>query len=230
MEPLNELVARLRIARGLTQADLAHRAGCSVATLGGIEQGVSRRTHPRTAKSIYDALAKVHPLTEQEAADFIAQTGMSLALAGAPSGRLPDSQYMDEVVAGRVQYAGSDPHQRPPVARETLIFAGYRPGANAPEAAELTVPVIQAVADLVVTVGPAKAEAAIRSALSLLTPHVAPQGVQSIAPKPDDIRPPRGSVAKPSGEGSKEFIPHTAPAKTADPSKPKAAPINRRQG
>ena len=205
-------------------------------TLGKVEQGVPRRWTVRTARNVYQALAAVMPLTEEEAATYFAHTGMSPRLATSP-GRLPDNEYITEAAYGRVRYQGSLPHQRPPVPHETIWLAGYRPGAGAPEAAELTVPVQQAIADLVVTVGPARAEAAIRTLIAVGAAGAAGGPGASVPPKgaklggptpPEQIKAPPGSVGKVSGEGSKEFIPTTAQPKSKDPSKPQAQPIKRK--
>src|SRR5262249_48673682 len=47
---------RLRQGAGLTQEMLAERAGLSVATIGALEEGQRRRSHPHTVVALADAL------------------------------------------------------------------------------------------------------------------------------------------------------------------------------
>lgn len=50
-------LSRARRHAGLTQVELAAKAGCAAATVAAIEQGRRRRPHPRTMRRIAAALA-----------------------------------------------------------------------------------------------------------------------------------------------------------------------------
>ena len=49
-------VRTLRLRAGLTQEDLAERAGVTVDTIGALERGLRRRLYPHTARALADAL------------------------------------------------------------------------------------------------------------------------------------------------------------------------------
>jgi predicted ATPase/transcriptional regulator with XRE-family HTH domain len=59
---VGELVRRWRSRAGLTQEELAARAGLSVDGVGAVERGVHARPHPHTLRSLADALG----LTDEE--------------------------------------------------------------------------------------------------------------------------------------------------------------------
>lgn len=230
MKTLQDLLPRLRAERGWSQSDLAHKAGVSPATIAAIEQGVKRRWYPRTARSIYEALADAAPLDEADAAAYLAATGVRPPPPRTPPGRLDTAEYLAELAAGRVKPAGTGPMDRPDRPDRTLYWLGYRPGASVGEGAEVTVNIQCAVADLIVTVGPARAEAAIRSLMSIAASAPPPSGRgqgEGASKSPADLKPPPGSVARRTAEGSVEFIPVEKPPKTGDPAKPKARRIDR---
>jgi len=52
-----ELLRRYRVAAGLTQQELAERAGLSVRGLSDLERGLRRRPHADTARRIAEVLA-----------------------------------------------------------------------------------------------------------------------------------------------------------------------------
>jgi predicted ATPase/transcriptional regulator with XRE-family HTH domain len=55
-EPFAALLRRLREARGLTQEELAERAGLTVHGISALERGVRKRPYPHTVRSLADAL------------------------------------------------------------------------------------------------------------------------------------------------------------------------------
>src|ERR671919_352300 len=59
---------RLRKASGLSQEELAHRAGLTPNAVGTLERGERRRPYPHTVRALADALE----LEESERAEFIA--------------------------------------------------------------------------------------------------------------------------------------------------------------
>jgi len=62
------LLRRLRKASGLSQEELAHRAGLTSNAVGTLERGERRRPYPHTVRALADALE----LEESERAEFIA--------------------------------------------------------------------------------------------------------------------------------------------------------------
>jgi transcriptional regulator with XRE-family HTH domain len=54
--PFAELLSRLRMAKGLTQEDLAERAGMSVRGVSDLERGLRRRPQAATLKGLCEAL------------------------------------------------------------------------------------------------------------------------------------------------------------------------------
>ena len=84
----------LREAAGLTQEELAFRAGLSPHAVGALERGVRQRPHPHTVRSLADALG----LPEDERAVLIAavpkrsgtaSSGRQVALASSAVSPLP---------------------------------------------------------------------------------------------------------------------------------------------
>ena len=55
--PFGAVLRRLRLEAGLTQEELAERAGLSARGVSDLERGVRRRPHPDTARRLADALA-----------------------------------------------------------------------------------------------------------------------------------------------------------------------------
>jgi transcriptional regulator with XRE-family HTH domain len=51
-----EFVRRRRLQAGLTQEQLAERAGLTADTVGALERGLRRRLYPHTARALADAL------------------------------------------------------------------------------------------------------------------------------------------------------------------------------
>jgi predicted ATPase/transcriptional regulator with XRE-family HTH domain len=76
---LADTVRRLRLRAGLTQEELAERAGLTANTVGALERGLRRRLYPHTARAIADALA----LDDEERA---ALTELASGRAGAAAG------------------------------------------------------------------------------------------------------------------------------------------------
>lgn len=195
-------------------------AGITADTLAKMEQGAARKWEQRTALGVYHALSRVVPLTEAEAHDYLVQNELTPGLHGTsphavfpPPGRLPDDEYIREVAANRVVYAGSDRAQRPPLPTEPLTFAGYPVGASAPQPVTLTPTLLQLVSDLVATVGIIRAEEAVKALLTAKPPG-------SVG---GSIAPPPGAVAIDHAHGVREFLPVNPPApNVADPAKPKA--------
>ena len=54
--PLGTRLRRLREAAGLTQEELALRAGLTPNAVSDLERGKTRRPHPHTVRSLADAL------------------------------------------------------------------------------------------------------------------------------------------------------------------------------
>ena len=66
--PFGALLRRLREASGLTQEDLAARAGLSAKGISDLERGARRRPHPQTVRALADALE----LSKDERASLLA--------------------------------------------------------------------------------------------------------------------------------------------------------------
>lgn len=81
VEALPQLVKRLRIERGLSQRDLADRAGYHDEILGRVEQGRGNFS-ARSAEAMLTALADYRPVTPQEAHDFLVGAGVHTSLNG----------------------------------------------------------------------------------------------------------------------------------------------------
>jgi transcriptional regulator with XRE-family HTH domain len=62
------LLRRLRMDAGLTQQELAERAGLSLNAVNALERGVRRHPYPHTVRSLADALG----LSEEERASLLA--------------------------------------------------------------------------------------------------------------------------------------------------------------
>jgi len=82
VEGLGALVQSLRMRAGLSQADLAERAGLSAAAIGAIEQGTRRRPHPHTLRALAAALR----LAAAERAALLAAASASGKPVGPASG------------------------------------------------------------------------------------------------------------------------------------------------
>src|SRR5215204_2165021 len=72
---------RLREAAGLTQEELAERAGLSAKGISDLERGERRRPYPHTVRSLADALK----LSGDERASLLASVPRRSATAPAPS-------------------------------------------------------------------------------------------------------------------------------------------------
>src|SRR4028118_2120750 len=68
--PFAERLRRLRESAGLTQEELASRAGLTAKAVSALERGERKRPYPHTVRSLADALA----LTDAERADLQAAT------------------------------------------------------------------------------------------------------------------------------------------------------------
>jgi transcriptional regulator with XRE-family HTH domain len=86
--PFGTLLRRYREAAGLSQEDLAERAGLTEKGIGALERGERKRPQPHTLQQLATALQ----LSDQERAAFIAavpqRTGGGPALEVAPPGPL----------------------------------------------------------------------------------------------------------------------------------------------
>ena len=98
VEPLGELIRRLRTERRLTQTDLAEAVGVDPATIARTEQGRGKLQR-RNARSILDRLAEKRHLTEREVADFANQTGI---YAVDDEGLLSTHDLMTEIRRGTI--------------------------------------------------------------------------------------------------------------------------------
>ena len=89
-EPFGTMLKRLRDRAGLTQEELASRAGLTAKAVSALECGERRRPYPNTVRSLADALA----LTDAESASLAAAVpgrgeNVRAADAGAPPAVLP---------------------------------------------------------------------------------------------------------------------------------------------
>jgi predicted ATPase/transcriptional regulator with XRE-family HTH domain len=83
------IVRRLRRRAGLTQEELAERAGLTVNTIGALERGQRRRLYPHTARALADALG----LDDVERAGLTElASGRVAAAAGPPAAPVPAAE------------------------------------------------------------------------------------------------------------------------------------------
>ena len=54
---LGDRLIALRLARGLSQEQLADRTGLGIRTIGDIERGITARPHGETLRALFDGLA-----------------------------------------------------------------------------------------------------------------------------------------------------------------------------
>src|SRR5689334_15732526 len=78
-EAFKEWLKQRRKALDLTQAELAHRTGCSIYTVQRIEEGVAR-----PSRQLADLLAAGLELAPEERADFIKRARSAPLRAAAP--------------------------------------------------------------------------------------------------------------------------------------------------
>src|SRR3712207_5779243 len=86
--PFGVRLRRVREAAGLTQEDLAARAGLSAKGISDLERGARRRPHPHTVRALADALE----LSEEDRASLLAavpRRGDTAAPAVVPGSTLP---------------------------------------------------------------------------------------------------------------------------------------------
>jgi transcriptional regulator with XRE-family HTH domain len=95
---LGQLLRQHRVAAGLTQSDLAERAGLSVRGISDLERGVRRAAHPHTVRQLAVALA----LGEQETARL-----MAAARGEDVSGSADELRAVDSNDAGAQSSGGS---------------------------------------------------------------------------------------------------------------------------
>jgi tetratricopeptide (TPR) repeat protein/transcriptional regulator with XRE-family HTH domain len=88
LPPFGDLLRQHRAAAGLTQEELAERAGLSVRTLGDLERGVSGAPHRHTVTMLARALA----LTGDERTAFEGSARRRRALADTPAPQWPAHQ------------------------------------------------------------------------------------------------------------------------------------------
>ena len=93
-EPFAVLLRRLREARGLTQEELAARAGLTVHGVSALERGVRKRPYPHTIRSLADAL----DVTAQERAGLLA-AALATTLVPVPAERTAPER-VEPVVRG----------------------------------------------------------------------------------------------------------------------------------
>jgi predicted ATPase/DNA-binding CsgD family transcriptional regulator/transcriptional regulator with XRE-family HTH domain len=103
---LSTFPGQLRIFRmraGLTQAELAERAGLASSAVGALEQGLRRRPYPRTVRALADALA----LSLEERAAFVDAARPGYAAAGPGQTPVsPDVLALSNLPASRSQLIG----------------------------------------------------------------------------------------------------------------------------
>lgn len=83
MGHFGQLVQKLRTERGLTQSDLASRAGVSDATIQRAEQTESCPWRRSTAREIFQVLNSVAAVEPASAAEYFKATGLAAGLAAA---------------------------------------------------------------------------------------------------------------------------------------------------
>ena len=98
-----ELILRHRLVTGLSQRELAHRAGLSERAVRDLERGATTRPRQHSVRAIAEALG----LADAERAAFVAAVspspGISQPIAGAPGGAMPvrlitDPDASDELI------------------------------------------------------------------------------------------------------------------------------------
>ncbi len=90
-ESLKSLLRRFRFRAGLSQEQLAEKAGLSPAAVGALEQGVRQRPHPNTTAALADALqlSPVERMALLEATGLAEQRRTAVVLAPARHTRVP---------------------------------------------------------------------------------------------------------------------------------------------
>lgn len=99
MPLLGDDLKNMRERRGLTQSDLAHRAGVATSVITVAERGPKdspSRWRYSTTKRVYDALASVHPLSPAEMEQFTAGTEIPF-IEGALAGPAENMQYANSL-------------------------------------------------------------------------------------------------------------------------------------
>jgi tetratricopeptide (TPR) repeat protein/transcriptional regulator with XRE-family HTH domain len=84
-ETFASLLKRLRAAAGLSQHEVADRAGLSTRAVSSLERGVRRRPHPQTVRALATALA----VTAEDRACLLLAAARSLPNAAAATGAAP---------------------------------------------------------------------------------------------------------------------------------------------
>jgi predicted ATPase/transcriptional regulator with XRE-family HTH domain len=107
VQQLGTILATLRARAGLSQEELAERAGLSVHAISALERGTRTRPYPHTVRSLADAL------------DLVDDERVSL-IASVPSRRRPDPDHA--VVAARPALADVAPRSAGLVVPPTRLF------------------------------------------------------------------------------------------------------------
>src|SRR5918999_356488 len=99
MAKVSDRVRRLRKERGLTQEEVARRAGLTLNSYGDIERGHVRDPHLSSLEAIAQALGvSIEALVAEEAAVPLAEAPTETGLAGAdPSARLAAATALEEI-------------------------------------------------------------------------------------------------------------------------------------
>ena len=202
MEPLAQLLRRLRLQRQLTLEKLAALASCSLSTIANIEKNRQNNVRPVTARNIYEALASRKPLTEADAAAYFRAMKLDPNVIG-DSDRplmLDDVTRMQELSRERLEYEPD----RPSVAREAVRLMALRPGGHDGVPVSIPPTIIQLIANLIAAHGPTRTEEMLRSIAAMAQPP---------APSPGSVPP--GFVKTPpvvaDGYSVSEVIPAAAP-------------------
>jgi transcriptional regulator with XRE-family HTH domain len=93
------LLRRLRTERGLTQAELASRAGVSELTISVGERSDRFQWRRTTANDVYFALEEVAPINDVDSEAYLAAAGMSPDLLSNIRRSMPADQREDAAVA-----------------------------------------------------------------------------------------------------------------------------------
>src|ERR1700730_1676949 len=84
--PFGTLLRELRASIGLTQADLAARAGLSVRGISDLERGARKAPHPHTVRQLAAALL----LTDEQSGELLAAARRGVGASGRLRTRQPN--------------------------------------------------------------------------------------------------------------------------------------------
>lgn len=205
VQPLRELLPKLRHRRGFTQAQLAAAAGWDIEAVRRIEQGRKPPVSRRVALAIFEALAKHTPMTAEQAHDFRVQARISDSIGG----RLETSEYLALVHKGFVHEPSAE-----------LAAAASAPPPPANGATDTDALYQRALERL----GPERVESALRAILAVDLSTVTPEEPPAPAPTLKHIGTP---VRRPDGH-IEQVITEFAPSPGPKHAPPKSTTIKRR--